>query len=235
MRITQIGHSTILVEADGLRLLLDPYFGRHGNLAYRRTDPPAFDRDACRDVDAVLISHAHFDHVDRRYLRSLAPEVPVFAPHRSAWWIAFKCGHPVRGVTAWKEFQVGPARIVPVPARHLAPALGYVINVGDKNLYFAGDTYAGHFMAEIGARFEPDVCLMPVATYRLPMTMGNQGAIEAARMLHPRTIIPIHQSIEPRSPFMRRIENADSFRALARAERVAANIVSLVPGESFAW
>ncbi len=76
---------------------------------------------------------------------------------------------------------------------------------------------------------------MPVARYRIPTTMGNAGAVEAAQLIRPRTIIPIHLGLEPRVSILRRSETADSFRELARGERLAANIVSLEPGESYSW
>jgi len=235
MRVTQIGHSTVLVEAGGLRLILDPYFGRRGNPAYRRRVPPARTREACRDVDAVLLSHAHFDHIDRRYLRAISPDVPVFAPYRVAWLISLLCGREIRAVRPWRQFTIGSAYIVPVTARHTAPGVGYVISINEKTLYFAGDTFVGNFMKEVGDRFRPDVCLMPVARYRIPTTMGNAGAIEAARLIRPRTIIPIHLGLEPRLAAFRRAETAESFRKLARGERLAADIVSLEPGESYSW
>lgn len=235
MRITQIGHSTVLVEAVGVRLILDPYFGRHGNLAYRRPLPPARSRQACLGVDAVLISHAHFDHVDRRYLRALPRHTPTFAPRGVAWWIALTCRREIRAVEPWRQFMVGSAYVIPVTARHTIPGVGYVISVEGKTLYFAGDTFVGRFMKEIGDRFRPDVCLMPVARDRIPTTMGNAGAVEAARLIRPGTIIPIHLGLEPRVALLRRPETAESFRTLARGERMAANIVSLEPGESYSW
>ena len=235
MRVTQIGHSTVLIEAAGLRLILDPYFGRRGNPAYRRRSPPARSREACLDVDAVLISHAHFDHIDRRYLRAISSDIPVFAPQRVAWWISLICGREIHAVKPWRQFMIGTAYVVPVNARHTAPGVGYVISAEGKTLYFAGDTFAGRFMKEIGDRFRPDVCLMPVARHRIPTTMGNAGAVEAARLLRPRTIIPIHLGLEPRFSALRRAETVESFRTLARGERLAANIVSLEPGESYCW
>ena len=63
-----IGHSTVLIEIAGLRILTDPFFGE-GNLAYRRLCAPARTREELRDVDLVLLSHHHFDHVDGRFLR----------------------------------------------------------------------------------------------------------------------------------------------------------------------
>jgi L-ascorbate metabolism protein UlaG (beta-lactamase superfamily) len=235
MRVTQVGHSTILVEASALRLILDPYFGRRGNPAYRRRSLPAWAREECLDVDAVLISHAHFDHIDRRYLREIDKKIPVFAPRRIAWWIALMSGRDVCPVDAWRQFKVRNAYIIPVPARHTVPAVGYVISVSGKTVYFAGDTYVGRFMKEVGDRFQPDVCLMPVAMHRIPTTMGNKGAIEAAHLIRPRTIIPIHSGLEPRVAAFRRSESVESFRNLAHAERLPAEIVSLGPGESFAW
>jgi L-ascorbate metabolism protein UlaG (beta-lactamase superfamily) len=81
----------------------------------------------------------------------------------------------------------------------------------------------------------PDVCLMPVATNRIHATMGNRGAVEATHLIRPRTVIPIHLGLEPRLAALRRREDVASFRDLARAERVPVRIVSLSPGQSYAW
>ena len=62
MRITMIGHSTVLIEAGGMKILTDPYFGTWGNPAYKRLAPPARKREELRDVDLVLVSHNHWDH-----------------------------------------------------------------------------------------------------------------------------------------------------------------------------
>src|SRR5271157_6020805 len=79
MKITMIGHSTVLIEAAGKRVLTDPYFGLRGNPAYARVRPPARSREELTDVDLVLISHNHWDHTDRKFLRMLPPSAPVFA------------------------------------------------------------------------------------------------------------------------------------------------------------
>jgi len=75
-----IGHSTVLIEGAGKRTITDPCFGTWGHLAYRRLAPPALERDQLTDVDLVLLSHNHWDHVDGRYLRSLPTTTPVLAP-----------------------------------------------------------------------------------------------------------------------------------------------------------
>ena len=235
MRITLIAHSTVLIECGDTRILTDPYFRRRGNLAYARTAAPARSASELRDVAAVLVSHAHFDHVDRGYLRSLQPDVPVYAPRPSARWIAVKGGHATTGLRPWAAFSVDGVRVTPVPAKHTAPALGYVVSHDGKSVYFAGDTYRGAFMNEIRERCHPDVCLMPVTTFRIPMTMGNRSACEATRTLGARVVIPIHLGIRPRSPLLRRSESVESFRQTLQDAQVDARVMALGPGESYAW
>ena len=72
MKVTMIGHSTVLIEAAGMKILTDPYFGTWGNLAYKRTAPPSRTREELEAVDLVLVSHNHWDHTDSRYFRALA-------------------------------------------------------------------------------------------------------------------------------------------------------------------
>ena len=211
MCVSLVGHSTALIECDGVRILTDPYFGHRGNLAYRRVNLPSANREQLSDVNAVLISLAHFDHLDRRYLVSVRPEIPVYGPRRTARWIALKGGHSVTGLLPWQSVQLGDVVVTAVPAHHSASAVGFVVTVAGKSLYFAGDTYHGRFMSEIGRRYRPDVCLMPVTTFRIPMTMGNRGAVRAAQDLRARVVIPIHLDIQPRSPLLRRSESVASF------------------------
>lgn len=76
--ITYVGHGTILIERDGVRLLTDPILRRW--LGHLRRYGPLPDIDALRDVDAILLSHLHLDHVDRRSLRMLDRKTRVLVP-----------------------------------------------------------------------------------------------------------------------------------------------------------
>lgn len=233
MKIAMIGHSTVLLEIGGKRILTDPWFGRFGNPAYARVQPPAQTREQLRDVDIVLVSHNHFDHTDRRFLRGLPESTPVFAPAITSWMTRLKGGRNVIGLASWKQVKHGPISITPVPARHVTFAIGYVIAAEGKHIYFAGDTYYGGFMERMGREFHLDVALMPVTTFRIPMTMGEQSAVRAVETLAPKTIIPVHLGIRPRSPLLRTSQTPEGFRERVRESGIATNVVILHEGESW--
>ena len=233
MTITLIGHSTVLIEASGKRILTDPYFSLIGNPAYARLDPPARTREELSGVDLVLISHNHFDHIDRKYLRRLPATTPVLAPWRSAWVTRLKGGRNGVGIRPWEEKRVAGVSVTAVPARHIATTVGYVIEVEGTRVYFAGDTYYSGFMKRVGRDLHPQIALMPVTAFRIPMTMGESGAVKATRALSPATIIPIHRGITPRLPVMRTRQTPEGFRERLRRAGIMAGVVVLRNGESW--
>jgi L-ascorbate metabolism protein UlaG (beta-lactamase superfamily) len=228
-----IGHSTLLMEASGTRILTDPYFGVWGNPAYKRLAPPARQREELKDVDLVLVSHNHWDHTDGPFLRSLSHGTPVVAPRRSAWLTRLRGASAVVGMRAWEEKSFGPVKICAVPAYHMATTLGFVVCHEDETVYFAGDTYHGRFMAEIGRRFRLAAALIPVTTFRIPMTMGEAGAVRAARDLDPTVIIPIHLGLRPRPPWLRTGHTPERFARRAAAAGLGAAVVILREGQSW--
>jgi L-ascorbate metabolism protein UlaG (beta-lactamase superfamily) len=233
MRITMIGHSTVLIEAAGKRILTDPYFGLHGNPAYARVRPPACSREELTDVDFVLISHNHWDHTDRKFLRMLPSSVPVFAPAASAWMTRLKGGRNVTGLKPWQRRELDGFSLTTVPAWHITFTIGYVLEAEGQRIYFAGDTYFAGFMKRITRELQPDVVLIPVTTFRIPMTMGGLQAVEAVRRLAPQVVIPIHLGISPRSPLLRTSQTAESFRERVRQAGLNAQVAILREGESW--
>jgi L-ascorbate metabolism protein UlaG (beta-lactamase superfamily) len=198
MNIRMIGHSTLLIESGGFIMITDPYFGTWGHIAYRRLNPPALSREQVNKVHLVLISHSHWDHVDRAYLRSLPDEVPVLVPALSQVMMRLLGAKRVIGVRAWQSHRFGAnVTITPVPAAHWTFTVGFAIQVEDKSVYFAGDTFYSSAMIEVGRRFRLDAALMPVTTFRIPMTMGENGAVRAAQALQPTAIIPIRGICDP--------------------------------------
>ena len=232
MRITLIGHSTVLLETGGKRILTDPYFGEWGNPVFGRIPPPALKREELLDVNFVLVSHHHFDHLDGSFFRKLDRNIPVYAPWWTSWITRLWGAKRVIGMRTWENLDLQGIRVTAVPAIHLDVSIGYVIQAEGKNIYFSGDTFFGQFMAEIARRFPPDVALLPVTTYRIPMTMGEQGAVKAAGVLSPKVIIPIHEGLRPRFPLLRTRQSPQGFRERLRTAGNPARVAVLGEGES---
>jgi L-ascorbate metabolism protein UlaG (beta-lactamase superfamily) len=233
MKITMIGHSTVLIETGDTRILTDPYFGTGGNPAYGRTAPPAKAREALNDVDLVLVSHNHWDHVDRRFLQALPETVPVVTPKWAQWMTRLMGAQHTIGLAPWDEKCFRAVTITMVPALHIAITSGFVVQSEGKSIYFAGDTYYGSFMAEIGRRFQIDVALLPVTTFRIPMTMGEKAVVRAVADLTPNVVIPIHLGVRPRSPLLRTDHSPESFARRVKEARLKADVIILKEGESW--
>ncbi len=233
MRITMIGHSTVLIETGGMKILTDPYFGTWGNPAYARLAPPARSREELMDVDLVLVSHNHWDHTDRAFLGGLAPEVPVLSPRRTRWMTRLHGAHAPIGLKPWEQRTFGSVTVTAVPARHVTATIGYVVESEGQRVYFAGDTYYRPFMKKIGQRLPADVALIPVTTYRIPMTMDEAAAVKAVHDLRPAVVIPIHLGIRPRSPLLRTAQSPEGFIRRLRAAGLTTEVVILAEGQSW--
>lgn len=233
MRITMIGHSTLLLEGERTRLLTDPYFGTLGHVAYARVAPPGRQREDVGRVDGVLVSHSHWDHTDRRFFRDLDERTPVVVPSGTSLIFKLKGARNLVAMRSWERREIDGAAITAVPASHIARTNGYVIELDGMTAYFAGDTYHRSFMKEIGERFAIDVALMPVTTFLIPPTMGERGAVAATRDLRPRTVIPIHLGVRPRSFVLRGSQTVAGFEKRLRAAGLDASVVHLSEGESW--
>jgi L-ascorbate metabolism protein UlaG (beta-lactamase superfamily) len=186
-RITWIGHSTVLIELDGVRLLTDPLLRRHV-LHLRRVSA---DAGEIGRVDAVLISHAHADHLDAGSLERLEAERVIAPPHaakRALGWV-----DDVVEVSVGDHVDVGAVRITATPAEHGGQSLGYVI-AGSARIYFAGDTDLFDGMREL-ATPGLDVALLPIGGWGPRLPPGHLDPARAARALEllcPHIAIPIH-------------------------------------------
>ena len=233
LKITMVGHSTVKIELGSLKILTDPWFGVHGNIAFGRLRPPGFSREEMRGIDVVLLSHNHFDHIDGKFLQGLSPQVPILAPSVTSWLTRLQGGRNVRGMRSWQKLEIGGVSITAVPAWHAAPARGFVLESSGQSIYFAGDTYCAPFMRRIAAEYQPQVAIMPVTTFRIPLTMGEKGALAAVRLMAPQVVIPIHRGIQPRIPLLRGVQSVAGFQKRVSEAAINAQIVSLAEGESW--
>src|SRR5262249_53720566 len=153
-RVTYVGHATVLVEVDGVRLLTDPLLRRRVFHLRRHGVVPA---EAYRFVDAVLISHAHWDHLDPPSLAQLGPGMRLVVPRGVRRLLRRRRCENVVQIDVGEPVDVGGLAVPATPAEHDAgrgplgaetPALGYVIG-GSKRIYFAGDTDLFPGMADL--------------------------------------------------------------------------------------
>ena len=197
MRLTSIGHATVLIELDGVRILTDPILrDRVGPL---RAGPRSLDPAQLQELDAILLSHFHRDHFDPRSLAALQPTLVVGPPgtarrlgrrgHSRVTEVQPGESVTVRGV----ELRATPANHGRMPAAMRSLALGFVVT-GSAGLYFAGDTDLFPAMAELAAD-RLDVALLPVGGWGPRLGKGHLDparAVRALELIRPRIAIPIH-------------------------------------------
>jgi L-ascorbate metabolism protein UlaG (beta-lactamase superfamily) len=198
-RLTWVGHATVLLELGGRRLLTDPVLrSRVGPLA--RAGAGA-DPAVARDLDAVLVSHLHLDHLDARSLRRIDDTTQVIAPRGAGSLVQSLGFTEVTEVGIGETVDVGGVGVRAVPAHHdgrrhpfgaRADTIGFVIGA-DRRVYFAGDTDLFDGMAGLDDGL--DVALLPIAGWGPTLGSGHLGPREAAvalTRLRPRVAVPIH-------------------------------------------
>jgi L-ascorbate metabolism protein UlaG (beta-lactamase superfamily) len=197
-RIVFLGHSSVLIELEGVRLLTDPLL--RGRVAHLRRRAPPVDRRLLDRPDAVLISHLHHDHLDLASLRLLGSDVPVLVPAGAGAWLRRRRFTAVQELCVNEVATVGPLAVGAVEARHdgrrvggpRAETVGYVVR-GARVIYFAGDTELFAGMSKLHRQL--DVALLPVSGWGSTLGPGHMDPLQAARavdLLQPRLAIPIH-------------------------------------------
>lgn len=211
--VSWLGHATALIEIDGYRVLTDPVWSRRCSpsrtVGPQRLHPPPLDIEALPALDAIVVSHDHYDHLDMATVKTLArtqraPFVTALGvgAHLREW------GIPANRITEldWDgETGIGELRLVCTPARHFSGRFlsrnntlwsSWAILGPRHRAYFGGDTgYTGSF-AEIGARHGPfDVTVLPIGAYNTAwpdIHMNPEEAVRAHRDLRGGLLVPIH-------------------------------------------
>ena len=202
--VTWMGHSTVLVEVDGVRILTDPLLTRR--LAHLRRRAPT---PNVGPVDAVLVSHVHMDHLHLASLRMSASGARLIVPEGAARLVRKipACSiEEVRrgGVVRLREPAGGRSAVdvEVVPAHHLsgrgphsrvsAAPVGYVVRVAGRAVYFAGDTDLFDSMRALGPL---DAALLPIWGWGRSLGerhLNPESAAIATSWLDPTTVVPIH-------------------------------------------
>ena len=212
MGVTFIGHSSFFLQIGGKSIVIDPNFARWIFVLKRLRRPGLRMRDL-PPIDAVLVSHAHFDHLHRPSLRTIASltrrksgKRPAIIVPRHVRDLVGDLGFSrVIELEWWQSFQLGNVEIVHTPSRHWGARVirdihrgygGYVLRSGKHSVYHAGDTAYFDGFREIGARLHPELALLPIGAYH-PASFRNvhtspEDAVQAFLDLGSRWMVPMH-------------------------------------------
>jgi len=238
--VTWLGHSTVLIAMNGASVLTDPLL-RARVLHLRRLVPPA---KAALSIDAVLISHVHWDHLDLGSLRLLPHDLPIVVPRGAGALLRRRRFSNVVELVDGERTAINGVEVRATPAVHPMPtwprrapaeAIGFVVE-GTRSIYFAGDTDLFDGMRDVAPQL--DIALLPVAGWgpRLPPGhLDAERAAQALRLLRPAVAIPIHWGTYAPITMRRRPSSSgapDEFRRQAAKLAPAVDVRILQVGET---
>lgn len=212
LRAWWLGHASAMLELDGVRILTDPVFSKRASpfqfAGPARLHPPPLALELWKGVDAVVISHDHFDHLDMDTIRHLARAGSHFyvglgiGAHLARWQVP---GAQIHEMDWWDSAVVKGVTIYCVPARHYSGRksmdnstlwVSWMVKGPAHSAYFSGDTgYAGHFKAlreKLGA---PDLALVKIGAYGdtwADIHMTPESAVQAHLDLQAKVLLPVH-------------------------------------------
>ncbi len=181
IQITWIGHSTFLIQVDGVNILTDPIFSRRCSplpfIGPKRRARPGLSLKKLPEIHLVLQSHDHYDHLDARTVRRLGNGPHYFTPAGLEQWFRKRGLTRVAELDWWQSADFNNLKLHAVPAQHFSGRnpyrrnatlwCGWVIESSLGNIYFAGDSGYCPAFKEIGERFKRmKVAMIPIGAYR---------------------------------------------------------------------
>lgn len=258
VRVTFVNHSTFLVQLNGLNILTDPVWSKRVSpftfAGPKRYHSPGIDLDELPPIDAIWLSHNHYDHCDVWALRQLAkrfPEVHLYTGLGNGKLCREAGISKVTELDWWESTTLAGHRLTYVSARHWGARSiwdrrrtlwgGFVYESRLGPVYFAGDTGHGEFFAELREKFGPiSVALLPIGAYRPewfmhPVHMGPEEAVGVHQVLEARLSIACHfgcfaladdQQFEPQQQLAESLKQAGISDEVFRTP---------VPGQPLTW
>ncbi len=251
LRVTWLGHSTMLLEIDGARVLVDPVWGERASpfswAGPKRFYAPPLPMDQLPPIDVVVISHDHYDHLDTETVKALSATparfvVPLgIGAHLEEWGV-----EPSKIVELdwWESTTEGALVLTATPARHFSGRwlddsgqtlwAGWAIVSSQRRVFYSGDTALHDGFAEIGTKLGPfDLTMIEVGAYDAlwaDVHLGPEQAVRAHQLVRGDVMMPVHWGLfdlalhgwtEPME------------RTLAAAKREQVRVVAPRPGDVF--
>jgi L-ascorbate metabolism protein UlaG (beta-lactamase superfamily) len=240
VRVTWVGHATFFIQFADHSVMVDPNWARwHGFV--RRQRQPGLPLEQIPELDLVLVTHAHFDHLHKPTLKVLQAREGIVVPTGSASLVK-RLGFPaVHEVKVWDELDFNELRVIHTPSHHWGARYihdvhrdygGYWMEAAGKSVFHCGDSAWFDGFKEIGKRLKIDVALMPIGAYEAPsgrdVHMNPEEAVRAFADLGAQVMIPMHYGTFPlgNEPAHEPVE-----RLLAEADRLGISERILIPEE----
>ncbi len=202
--LTWIGHASFLLQFPNNNLLIDPNWAKWLKVV-KRLKHPGVKLDHLPEIDLVLVTHAHFDHLDRRTLRSVAADQPIVVPFEVGNLVHDLGFHSVHELGYWESYRHGSLNVTLTPCHHWGARVlhdthrgfgGFIVQSGGRTIYHCGDTAYFPGFKEIGKRFDIDVALLPIGAYEPPsgrdVHMNPEEALHAFVDLGAKIMVPMH-------------------------------------------
>jgi L-ascorbate metabolism protein UlaG (beta-lactamase superfamily) len=202
--LTWIGHASFLIQTPRHNILVDPNWA-NWLIVIRRLKRAGIAIRDLPNIDLVLITHAHFDHLNRRTLAIVAAQQPIVVPSGVSNLVHDLGFKHVHEMNWWDEWQHDGLKITFTPAKHWGARVlhdshrgygGYVIEFEGRQVYHCGDSAYFSGFREIGRRLAPEIALLPIGAYDPPsgrdVHMGPEQAVQAFQELQSKMLIPMH-------------------------------------------
>ncbi len=202
--ITWIGHASFFVQMAGLNILIDPNWSLWLK-GIKRLKTPGLHLHELPMIDLVLVTHAHFDHLDRRTLKAVAANQPIVVPFGVGNLVHDLGFERVHELDYWGRYECGGVEITLTPCHHWGARMlhdqhrgfgGFVLKAGERSVFHCGDTAYFDGFREIGQRCPVEIALLPIGAYDTPsqraVHMNPEEAVQAFVELGARTLVPMH-------------------------------------------
>jgi len=202
--ITWIGHASFLIQTREHNILVDPNWAMWLKVI-KRMRHPGIELHHLPDIDLVLVTHAHFDHLDKRTLRAVASEQPIVVPHDVGNLVHRLGFGDVHELDHWQTYTHGDLRVTLTPASHWGARVlhdhhrgfgGFLIEYEGRSVLHCGDSAYFPGFKEIGERLPVEIALLPIGAYEAPshrdVHMNPEQALQAFVELRAKTFVPMH-------------------------------------------